>query len=117
MTEYLFDPPEGTAIPIRGHSAAYPINRIFCVGRNYAAHAAEMGNEVDREAPIYFTKFADSAILTGATIPYPPGAENFHYEMELVGAIGAPIFRVPIEEARTAIVGFGCGLDITRRDL
>lgn len=117
MAEYLFDAPEVKAIQVVGRKAAYPINRIFCVGRNYAAHAAEMGNEVDREAPIYFTKFADSAVLSGATIPYPPGTENFHYEMELVVAIGRPVFRVPIERVRLAIFGYACGLDMTRRDL
>ena len=104
-------------IPVNGETAEYPIGRIFCVGRNYAAHAAEMGFEVDREAPFYFTKSPANAVLTGATMPYPPGTKNFHYEMELVMAIGAPVFRASKEEAEAAIYAFGCGLDMTRRDL
>jgi len=113
----LFDLPDIPAIPVNGESADYPIGRIFCVGRNYAAHAAEMGFEVDREAPFYFTKSPANALLTGATVPYPPGTENFHHEMELVMAIGAPVFRCSEEEGRAAIYAFGCGLDMTRRDL
>ncbi len=73
---YLFSLPEPISIPVVGEQATYPIGRIFCVGRNYAAHAAEMGHEVDREAPFYFTKSSANAILTGASVPYPPGTEN-----------------------------------------
>ncbi|MFP4275749.1 MAG: fumarylacetoacetate hydrolase family protein, partial [Paracoccaceae bacterium] len=91
--------------------------RIFCVGRNYAAHAAEMGVEVDREAPFYFTKTPTAALASGSTLPYPPGTANFHYEMELVVAIGAPAFRVTVQDAARAIHSYGCGLDMTRRDL
>ena len=117
MSELLFDLPKPVTIPVNGETAEYPIGRIFCVGRNYAAHAAEMGFEVDREAPFYFTKSPANAVLTGATMPYPPGTKNFHYEMELVMAIGAPVFRANKEEAEAAIYAFGCGLDMTRRDL
>lgn len=117
MSELLFDLPKPVTIPVKGETAEYPIGRIFCVGRNYAAHAAEMGFEVDREAPFYFTKSPANAVLTGATMPYPPGTKNFHYEMELVMAIGAPVFRASKEEAEAAIYAFGCGLDMTRRDL
>ena len=117
MSELLFDLPKPVTIPVDGETAEYPIGRIFCVGRNYAAHAAEMGFEVDREAPFYFTKSPANAVLTGATMPYPPGTKNFHYEMELVMAIGAPVFRANKEEAEAAIYAFGCGLDMTRRDL
>ncbi len=117
MSELLFDLPKPVTIPVKGETAEYPIGRIFCVGRNYAAHAAEMGFEVDREAPFYFTKSPANAVLTGATMPYPPGTKNFHYEMELVMAIGAPVFRASREEAEAAIYAFGCGLDMTRRDL
>ena len=98
----LFDVPTTPAIPVKGEASAYPVHRIFCVGRNYAAHAAEMGFEVDREAPFYFTKSPANAVLTGATMPYPPGTKNFHYEMELVMAIGAPVFRASKEEAEAA---------------
>jgi fumarylpyruvate hydrolase len=117
MTELLFKLPETPTIPVVGEAAAYPIHRIFCVGRNYAAHAAEMGVEVDREAPFYFTKAPSAAVASGATVPYPPGTENFHYEMELVVALGAPVFRVSVDDAAKAVFGYGCGLDMTRRDL
>lgn len=117
MTTALFSLPEIPTIPVNGEDAGYPIGRIFCVGRNYAAHAAEMGFEVDREAPFYFTKSPANAILSGATVPYPPGTANFHYEMELVIAIGAPVFRADKDAASAAIYAYGCGLDMTRRDL
>jgi fumarylpyruvate hydrolase len=114
---HLFDLPPIPSIPVVGEAARYPIRRIFCVGRNYAAHAAEMGIEVDREKPFYFTKSAASAILTGATAPYPPGTDNYHYEMELAVAIGAPAFKVSVADAMSRVYGFGCALDMTRRDL
>jgi fumarylpyruvate hydrolase len=117
MTAVLFELPVNPSIPVLGEQAEYPIGRIFCVGRNYAAHAAEMGVEVDREAPFYFTKSPASAVLSGATIPYPPGTENFHYEMELALAIGTPVFRATPDQAAAAIFGYGCALDMTRRDL
>ncbi|MDF1872804.1 fumarylacetoacetate hydrolase family protein [Vannielia sp.] len=117
MTDYLFPPPEVKSIPVEGEAAKYPVNRIFCVGRNYAAHAAEMGMEVDSEAPFYFTKSTFAVLPSGETLPYPPGTENFHYEMELVVAIGEPVFRGSRDEAERAIYAYGCGLDMTRRDL
>ena len=113
----LFELPEIPVIPVTGQDAGYPIGRIFCVGRNYAAHAAEMGFEVDREAPFYFTKSPAAAVLTGASVPYPPGTENYHYEMEMAIAIGAPVFRASRQEALAAIHSCGCALDMTRRDL
>ncbi|MCB1456467.1 MAG: fumarylacetoacetate hydrolase family protein, partial [Nitratireductor sp.] len=97
--------------------ALYPVHRIFCVGRNYAAHAAEMGVEVDREKPFYFTKSAQMLQPGGTSIPYPPGTENFHFEMELVIAIGKPAFKVAVGDALDAVYGYACGLDMTRRDL
>jgi len=117
MGEVLFALPEAPVIRVAGEAAGYPVGRIFCVGRNYAAHAAEMGNEVDREAPFYFTKAAVNAVLTDSVVPYPPGTENFHYEMELAVAIGTPVFRASAGEARDAVFGYGCALDMTRRDL
>ncbi|PHP66384.1 fumarylacetoacetase [Zhengella mangrovi] len=113
----LFSVPASPVVPVKGETAGYPVHRIFCVGRNYAAHAAEMGVEVDREAPFYFTKSPSAIVLSGATIPYPPGTENFHYEMEFVVAIGAPVFKASREEAAEAVYGYACGLDMTRRDL
>ncbi len=117
MTGTLFDLPEIPTIPVRGESATYPIGRIFCVGRNYAAHAAEMGGEVDREAPFYFTKSPASAVLSGAAVPFPPGTQDYHHEMELVMAIGQPVFRADTDAAAKAIYAYGCALDMTRRDL
>lgn len=113
----VFPTPAPFVIPVRGNDAGFPVNRIFCVGRNYAAHAAEMGNEVDREAPFYFTKSPQALCLTGQTIPYPPGTKDCHYEMEFVVAIGAPAFRVDSNTAMQAVFGYACGIDLTRRDL
>ncbi len=117
MSPTLFNLPEVPSIPVVDEEHCYPIGRIFCVGRNYAAHAAEMGNEVDREAPFYFTKSAANAVLSGTVAPYPPGTENYHHEMELAVALGAPLFRARPEQARDAIFGYGAALDMTRRDL
>ncbi len=117
MSAYLFPPAPVQAVAVQGETAAFPVNRIFCVGRNYAAHAAEMGVEVDREAPFYFTKSPHAVMASGGTLPYPPGTGNFHYEMELVVALGAPAFRVGADQAMTAVYAYGCGLDMTRRDL
>lgn len=113
----LFDMPAAPVLAITGDSRSYPVRRIFCVGRNYAAHAAEMGNEVDREAPFYFTKSAYALCPSGNTISYPPGTIDCHYEMEFVVAIGAPAFRVGEARAMDAVWGYGCGIDLTRRDL
>lgn len=117
MTAPLFPMPEFPTIPVKGESGGYPVTRIFCVGRNYAAHAAEMGVEVDREAPFYFTKTPLHTLASGATVPYPPGTENFHYEMELALVIGQPVFRASRDAAQAAIFGYACALDMTRRDL
>ncbi|RKF14696.1 FAA hydrolase family protein [Roseovarius spongiae] len=113
----LFDLPSPPMIPVTGRDAAFPVRRVFCVGRNYAAHAAEMGNEVDREAPFYFTKSAHALALSGAEIAYPPGTADCHYEMEFVMAIGGDAFEVAKEDAMDAVWGFACGIDLTRRDL
>lgn len=113
----LFSIPSAPLVPILGLDDGFPIHRIFCVGRNYAAHAAEMGNTVDRVAPFYFTKPPTGLVLEGGTIAYPPGTEDYHHEIELVIAIGAPAFRVAAEEAMAAVYGYAVGLDMTRRDL
>ncbi|MFO7759160.1 MAG: fumarylacetoacetate hydrolase family protein [Roseovarius sp.] len=117
MTDPLFPVPAAPLVPVTGERAGYPVRRIFCVGRNYAAHAAEMGNEVDREAPFYFTKSAHTICPSGAEIAYPLGTEDCHYEMELVVALGAPAFRVAEADAMEAVLGYACGIDLTRRDL
>ena len=115
--EYCFAPPAVVSAPVRGSAARFPIRRIFCVGRNYEAHAREMGVAVDREAPFYFTKAAADYVPSGATVPYPPGTQNYHYEMELVVAIGKAGFRIAEGQALDHVFGYACGLDMTRRDL
>lgn len=116
MAAYLFDLPM-PAVPVIGETALYPVRRIFCVGRNYAGHAREMGSDPTREAPFYFTKPADALVPGGGTIPYPPGTSNLHHEIELVVALSKPVFRATAAEAATAIFGHAVGLDLTRRDL
>ncbi|NWG53527.1 MAG: fumarylacetoacetate hydrolase family protein [Hydrogenophilaceae bacterium] len=115
MAEYVFPPPPVPAAAVRG-GGLYPVRRIFCVGRNYAEHAREMGGD-DREPPFFFTKPAAALTPSGAAIAYPPGTENFHYEMELVLALGASAHKIAAEDAQAAIYGYACGLDMTRRDL
>ena len=90
----VFSVPPSPTVPVKGTDLQFPVNRIFCVGRNYAAHAKEMGMAVDREAPFYFMKSASSIVASGATVPYALGTSNLHHEMELVVAIGKPAFRV-----------------------
>jgi fumarylpyruvate hydrolase len=104
---------------VRGKPDRLPINRLFFVGRNYHAHAVEMGRPVDKsvEQPFYFTKSPSTLVQSGATVAYPPGTQSYHYEMELVLAIGAPGFRVTEADAPALIYGYACGLDMTRRDL
>jgi fumarylpyruvate hydrolase len=115
--ETLFPPPPVVGVPVEGEARLYPVHRIFCVGRNYEAHAREMGVAVDREAPFYFTKPASAIVMTGARLAYPPGTSNYHYEMELVVALGASAFRISVEDAPNVVFGYAAGLDMTRRDL
>ena len=117
MSQLLFPAPPVSAVPVRGRPEHVPIRRIFCVGRNYEAHAREMGVAVDREAPFYFTKAAEHYVRSGSTVAYPPGTSNYHYELELVAVIGASAFRVPADRALEYVFGYACGLDMTRRDL
>lgn len=118
-TRYLWNPPPVYSLPVRGKEERLPINRIFLVGRNYHAHAVEMGRPVDKqvEVPFYFTKSPSSLVESGATVAYPPQTQNYHFEMELVLAIGKPGFRVPQADAASLVYGYACGLDMTRRDL
>ena len=111
-----FAPTAAPLVPIVG-GGDFPVRRIYCVGRNYAAHAHEMGFEVDREAPFFFLKPADAIVLAGATIPYPRMTANYHHEIELVVAIGGSGSEVPVEEAEKLVFGYAVGLDMTRRDL
>ena len=107
------------SLPVRGKAERLPVRRLFFVGRNYHAHAVEMGRPVDKSAelPFYFTKSPDTLVESGATVAYPPGTKNYQFEMELVLAIGAPGFRVAPADAARLVYGYACGLDMTRRDL
>ena len=117
MSDYIFPPAVQPSVAVRGTSALYAVSRIFCVGRNYAAHAREMGSDPDREPPFYFSKPACALVPSGSQVAYPPATKNYHYEMELVVAIGAPVFKVTPEAARAAVWAYAAGLDMTRRDL
>ncbi|MDF3605738.1 fumarylacetoacetate hydrolase family protein [Paracoccus sp. DMF-8] len=117
MTDRVFPALQTPDLPVLGQTAVFPVRRIFCVGRNYVDHAREMGSEVDREAPFYFTKSAFALARSGQVLPYPPGTENYHHEVELVIAIGAPAFRIAAAQAMSVIHGYAVGLDMTRRDL
>jgi fumarylpyruvate hydrolase len=119
QSTYLWAPSPVPSLAVRGRSERYPIERLFFVGRNYHAHAVEMGRPVDKavEVPFYFTKSASTLVESGATVAYPPGTKDYQYEMELVVAIGKPGFRVAQADAPKLIYGYACGLDMTRRDL
>lgn len=103
-------------VPIEGDDRAFPVRRIYCVGRNYAAHAREMGGDPDREPPFFFTKPAD-ALVTAPTMPYPPATTELHHEVELVVAIGTGGRDIGAEQALNHVFGYAVGLDMTRRDL
>ena len=119
MSTYLFAPPPVQSLPIRGQSERFAINRIFCVGRNYHAHAVEMGRPVDKsvEQAFYFTKSPQTLVESGATVPDPPRTNNDHFELELVLAVGKSGFRVSEKDAHELVYGYAAGLDMTRRDL
>jgi fumarylpyruvate hydrolase len=117
MTEFVIQPAEQASIAVAGGSARFPIRRVFCVGRNYAAHAREMGNDPDREPPFFFTKPADAVVAAQGTVPYPPLTENLHHEIELVVAIGKGGAGIKPEQALDLVWGYGVGVDLTRRDL
>ncbi|WNN44546.1 MULTISPECIES: fumarylacetoacetate hydrolase family protein [Winslowiella] len=120
MTRYVFEPPAVVTVPVAGSSEQFPVHRVYCVGRNYAAHAREMGFDPDREPPFFFCKPADAtvAVAAGETLklPYPTQTDNYHYEIELVVAIGKKGRDIPLESAAEYIWGYATGLDMTRRD-
>ncbi len=114
---YLFDPDPPPALPIAGGDALFPIHRIYCVARNYAAHAREMGGDPEREPPAFFMKPADAVVADGSAVPYPPATANLHHEIELVAAIGTGGRDIPATAALDHVFGYAVGLDLTRRDL
>jgi fumarylpyruvate hydrolase len=109
--------PPAASIAIHGSTQRFPVRRLFCIGRNYADHAREMGAEPDLKELFFFTKWPDTVRDSGVQIPYPPGTQNFHHEVELVVALGQRAKNVSKAEALSAVFGYGVGLDLTRRDL
>ena len=116
MSDYVFAPPPTIAVPVAG-GGSFPVRRVFCVGRNYAAHAREMGSDPDRELPFFFCKPADALVINGADMPYPPMSQDLHHEMELVVAIGKGGANIAETNALSHVWGYAAGLDMTRRDL
>ncbi len=116
MSAYVLAPPPVPAVPVLGEDAQFPVRRILCVGRNYAAHRREMGGD-DRDPPFFFAKPADALVLPGADVAYPSATADLHHEIELVVALGAGGRDVPVDQALDLVFGYAVGFDLTRRDL
>ena len=114
---FVFDPMPTPSLPVEGDTGRFPVRRIFCVGRNYAAHAREMGKDPDRDPPFFFTKPADAVVEDNQVIAYPPETENFHFEAELVAAIGIGGRNIAEADSLSHVWGYAIGNDLTRRDL
>ncbi|MFC5070001.1 fumarylacetoacetate hydrolase family protein [Flaviflagellibacter deserti] len=115
--EYVVPVPPLASLPVRGTKARFPVRRIYCVGRNYAAHAIEMGHDPNKEPPFFFQKNPDNIILSGEAFPYPPKTSDVHFEIEMTVALGKGGKDIPVEKALEYVFGYGVGLDMTRRDL
>ena len=116
MSQYLFDPPAVVTVPVEGQTEVFPVRRILCVGRNYAAHRREMGGD-DRDPPFFFAKPADAIVGPGKDVAYPPKTANLHHEIELVVALKSGGRDVPADRAPDLVFGYAVGVDLTRRDL
>lgn len=116
MTDFVIAAPAQPALPIEGTSALFPVRRILCVGRNYAAHRREMGGD-DREPPFFFAKPADAVVVSGADVAYPSATANLHHEIELVAALGGGGVDISPADALSLVWGYAAGVDLTRRDL
>jgi fumarylpyruvate hydrolase len=114
--KYVIEPPATAAVPVEG-GGLFPVHRIYCVGRNYAAHALEMGGDPNREEPFFFQKNADSVVIQGGDFPYPAKSRDVHHEIELVVALSRGGENIPLSDAQTCVFGYAAGLDMTRRDL
>lgn len=118
MTATVIPVPAPPCLPVRGSDALFPVRRIYCVGRNFAEHAREMGATVDRGNPVFFMKPADAIVAGGGRVPYPSGTRDLHHEVELVVALGRDADgEVATADAMALVFGYGVGLDLTRRDL
>lgn len=114
---YAIEFPGPVTLPVAESDAVFPVGRIYCVGRNYADHAREMGHDSDREPPFFFMKPPSAIVLSGATIAYPTATQELHHEIELIVAIGKGGRNIPVQGALDHVFGYGVGLDMTRRDL
>jgi fumarylpyruvate hydrolase len=114
---FVFPPPAQAAVAIVGRGERFPVHRIYCVGRNYAAHAREMGKDPEREPPFFFAKPADAIVANGTVLPYPARTADLHHEIELVVAIGTGGSNIKTAQALQHVFGYAVGLDLTRRDL
>jgi fumarylpyruvate hydrolase len=114
---FVFQPPAAASVEIVGRTERFPVHRIYCVGRNYAAHAREMGMNPDREPPFFFSKPADAIVANGVAVPYPTRTANLHHEIELVVAIGRGGRSIAVDDALDHVFGYAVGNDLTRRDL
>jgi fumarylpyruvate hydrolase len=115
MPDFVIDPPAVVALPVKG-GGRFPVRRVYCIGRNYAAHAVEMGHDPDKEPPFFFQKNPDNLDASGA-FPYPAHSSDVHFEIELLVALGRGGARIPVEDALPHVWGYGLALDMTRRDL
>jgi fumarylpyruvate hydrolase len=115
-SNYVISPPEQAVVPVQG-GGLFPVHRIYCVGRNYAAHTIEMGGDPDREEPFFFQKNPDNLVTGGADFPYPDKSSDVHHEIELAVALGRGGRNIPIERALDCVWGYAVALDMTRRDL
>jgi len=114
---FVIPPAAQPSVEVAGTDARFPVHRIYCVGRNYAAHAREMGMDPDRDPPFFFSKPADAVVANGTPVPYPPRTANLHHEIELVVAIGTGGRDIPLASALDHVYGYAVGNDLTRRDL
>lgn len=114
---FVIAPPDRTSLAVVNSIQRFAVRRIYCVGRNYVAHVKEMGGDAERDPPIFFQKPTDAVVPSGATIPYPSMTRNFHYEVELVLALGSGGLNIPEAEAQNHVWGCAVGLDMTRRDI
>lgn len=116
VSGYVIEPPAVPAIPVENSDKRFPVHRVYCVGRNYAAHAVEMGHDPNKEPPFFFQKNADN-LVTDGSFPYPSASNDVHHEIEMVVALKSGGRDIPVEKALDCVFGYGVGLDMTRRDL